>query len=53
MTDHPGDDRDALLVKADDVAATIASGTAVGDVPSYLRAYYRHVAVEDLVSAGP
>jgi glutamate dehydrogenase len=53
MADNPGDDRDALVAKAADVAATTASGTAVGDVPSYLRAYYRHVAVEDLVSAGP
>src|ERR1700683_5491650 len=53
MTDNPGDDRDALLAKGADVAATSASGTAVGDVPSYLRAYYRHVDVEDLASAGP
>ncbi len=55
MADSPADDKDALLA---DAAAEIAAGDAVddavvGDVLSYLRAYYRHVALEDLVSAGP
>ena len=44
-------DKDALLA---DAAAKAADGAAgVGDVLSYLRAYYRHVAVEDLAAAGP
>jgi glutamate dehydrogenase len=48
------DDKDALLeAAAADVAGPSSSGIAVGDVPSYLRAYYRHVAGEDLASAGP
>jgi glutamate dehydrogenase len=55
MADSPADDKDALLA---DAAAEIAAGDAVddavvGDVLSYLRAYYRHVALEDLVVAGP
>ncbi len=44
----PMDEKDALLAKA---AAGGAAG--VGDMLSYLRAYYRHVALEDLVAAGP
>jgi glutamate dehydrogenase len=55
MADSPVDDKDALLAEA---AAEIESGDAVddavvGDVRSYLRAYYRHVALEDLAQAGP
>jgi glutamate dehydrogenase len=43
-------DKEALLAKA----AEAAGGDArVGDVLSYLAAYYRHVAMEDLVAAGP
>jgi glutamate dehydrogenase len=50
MADNAGDDRKALLA----AAAERASGAAgVGDMGSYLRAYYRHVATEDLVAAGP
>ncbi len=50
MTDNAGEDKSALL----DAAAQAASGIAVvGDVRSYLHAYYRHVAAEDLASAGP
>ena len=50
MADNAGDDRKALLA----AAAERASGAAgVGDMRSYLRAYYRHVATEDLVAAGP
>ena len=44
------EDKDALLAKA----AEVAGGDAgVGDVRGYLGAYYRHVAMEDLVAAGP
>jgi glutamate dehydrogenase len=55
MADSPVDEKDALLAEA---AADIESGDAVddavvGDVHSYLRAYYRHVALEDLAQAGP
>ena len=54
MADSPVDEKDALLTEA---AAEIESGDAVddavaGDVRGYLRAYYRHVALEDLVQAG-
>jgi glutamate dehydrogenase len=50
MADNAGDDRRALL----DAAAEAASGDAgVGDVHAYVHAYYRHVAMEDLVAAGP
>src|ERR1700751_3070548 len=54
MADSPVDDKDALLAEA---AAEMESGDAVddavvGDVRSYLRAYYRHVAPEDLAQAG-
>ncbi len=45
------DDKEALL----DQAAALASGDGalVGDVRSYLGAYYRHVAPDDLAAAGP
>jgi len=43
-------DKEALLAKAAEAAG---SDAAVGDVRSYLAAYYRHVAMEDLVAAGP
>jgi glutamate dehydrogenase len=46
----PMDDKDALLAKA---AAVAGGDAAVGDVLGYLRAYYRHVAMEDLAAAGP
>jgi glutamate dehydrogenase len=50
MADHAGDDRRALL----DAAAEAASGDAgVDDLPRYLHAYYRRVALEDLAAAGP
>ncbi|HEX4658589.1 MAG TPA: NAD-glutamate dehydrogenase domain-containing protein, partial [Streptosporangiaceae bacterium] len=50
MADNMVDDRRALL----EAAAEAVSGTdGVGDVPGYVQAYYRHVAVEDLASAGP
>ncbi len=50
MAEHPDDDKLALLA----AAARQAGGDAgVGDMQDYLQAYYRHVAVEDLASAGP
>ena len=50
MADHVGDDRKALLA----AAAERAPGAAgVGDMGSYLHAYYRHVATDDLAAAGP
>src|SRR6266700_3726516 len=50
MAEHAGDDKLALLA----AAARLASGDAgVGDLLSYLQAYYRHVPVEDLAAAGP
>jgi len=55
MADRSGsvedvEDKEALLAKA----AEAAGGDAgVGDVGSYLAAYYRHVAMDDLVTAGP
>ena len=49
MAENAGDDRQALLA----AAAERASGAAgVGDIDGYLRAYYRHVAIEDLEAAG-
>jgi glutamate dehydrogenase len=50
MAEHAGDEKLALLAEA---ARLVSSGARVGDVPSYLQAYYRHVAAEDLASAGP
>src|SRR5258708_12306837 len=50
MADQASDDRHALLAAA---ARAVAGDAGVGDVRNYLQAYYRHVAVEDLVSAGP
>ncbi len=56
MADNAGDDRHALL----DAAAEAVSGDpgvsgagGVGEVRSFLQAYYRHVAVDDLAPAGP
>jgi glutamate dehydrogenase len=47
--------KDALLAKAAEAAGGDAGvrDAGVGDVRSYLGAYYRHVAMEDLVAAGP
>ncbi len=53
MPDHgvgTTDSKDALLAKA---AAAAEPMPGVGDMASYLRAYYRHVGVEDLGAAGP
>ena len=56
MSDKAGEDqdrrdKDALLTEAAEAAAGAEAG--VGDLPSYLHAYFRHVAVEDLAPAGP
>jgi glutamate dehydrogenase len=57
MADSSSTDKDALLedaaAKAADGAAGRAGVAGVGNLLSYLRAYYRHVAVEDLAAAGP
>jgi glutamate dehydrogenase len=50
MADKAGEDRRALLAAA---AAELAGFDGVGDVGSYVQAYFRHVAVEDLAAAGP
>jgi glutamate dehydrogenase len=44
-------DKDTLLIEAAKSAAGTEAG--VGDLPGYLQAYFRHVAVEDLAPAGP
>ncbi len=48
--------RDGLLAEAAELAKAAgpgeAGGVGVGDLLAYLRAYYRHVPEEDLVSAG-
>jgi glutamate dehydrogenase len=50
MAEHAGDDKLALLAAA---ARLAGDDAGVGDLENYLEAYYRHVAVEDLASAGP
>src|SRR5260370_26012727 len=50
MSDHLSKARQAILTEA---AETFAAGSSIGDRLRYLRAYYRHVVSEDLVSAGP
>ena len=49
MAENAGDGKLALLTEA----AALARGDGGQDELSYLQAYYRHVAVEDLASAGP
>src|ERR1017187_1993675 len=56
MSDKAGEDqdrldKDTLLTEAAKAAAGTDAG--VGDIPSYLHAYFRHVAVDDLALAGP
>jgi glutamate dehydrogenase len=53
MADNSGDDRHALLDAAAQVVLDGGGVAGVGDVPGYVQAYYRHVAEEDLVAAGP
>jgi glutamate dehydrogenase len=47
------DDKETLLAAAAKAAAGDRAGAVVSDIGGYLRAYYRHVAVEDLAAAGP
>jgi glutamate dehydrogenase len=48
------DGKDALLDQAAAAAAAPGdAGAVAGDLRGYLGAYYRHVAVEDLIAAGP
>ena len=56
MSDKAGEDQDrldqdTLLTEAAKAAAGTEAG--VGDLTSYLQAYFRHAAVEDLAPAGP
>jgi glutamate dehydrogenase len=55
MSDTATSDKDVLLAEAAKQASAAAGSAdlAVGDLLEYLRAYYRHVAVEDLAAAGP
>jgi glutamate dehydrogenase len=50
MPENAADEELALLAKAAEAAR---DDPRVGDPLNYLQAYYRHVAVEDLASAGP
>src|SRR6266853_291121 len=50
MSDNAGDAKRALLAQAAD---EMAADAGLGDVRNYLRAYYRHVAAEDVIAAGP
>jgi glutamate dehydrogenase len=61
-TQAPGDTREELIAKAagewpaadgDAAPPGSAASQAVGDLPGFLTAYYRLVAVEDLIAAGP
>ncbi|HEY2240803.1 MAG TPA: NAD-glutamate dehydrogenase domain-containing protein, partial [Streptosporangiaceae bacterium] len=55
MSDTVDETRDAALDRAAHSEAEDLGGTAaaVGDLTGFLRAYYRHVATEDLASFGP
>jgi glutamate dehydrogenase len=54
MSDSSAADRETLLAEAAQaVTAEDLAGLHVGDLLCYLRAYYRHVPVEDLAVAGP
>jgi glutamate dehydrogenase len=50
MSDKADEDKQALLDEA--AAAVVSADVAVGDVPAYLHAYFRHVVVDDLALAG-
>ena len=54
MPDNADTSQDAVLDQAAQsmAAAPGDAGAAVGDVPGYLRSYYRHVAAEDLAALG-
>ena len=49
MSDNAASAKGVLLAEA---ARAVGAGDGVGDVTDYLRAFYRHVAVEDLEAAG-
>jgi len=54
LSDDVSADKEALLAGAAGAAgAEELPGPHVGDLLCYLRAYYRHVPVEDLAAAGP
>ena len=54
MSDSSAADRETLLAEAAQaVTAEDVADLHVGDLLCYLRAYYRHVPVEDLAVAGP
>ena len=54
MSDASSTDREALLAEAAQaVSAGELADLHVGDLLCYLRAYYKHVPVEDLAAAGP
>jgi glutamate dehydrogenase len=53
MADNTGEEKEALLAKAAEAGDMAAGDAGVGHLRNYLGAYYRHVALEDLVSAGP
>ena len=54
MSDSSAADRESLLAEAAQaVTAGDLADLHVGDLLCYLRAYYRHVPVEDLAAAGP
>ncbi len=54
MSDSSAADRESLLAEAAQaVTAEDLADLHVGDLLCYLRAYYRHVPVEDLATAGP
>ena len=55
MLDSAGGDRagDGKRDLVDAAAQTVGPVPGVGDVPAYVRAYYRHVADDDLAAAGP
>src|SRR5580698_6717521 len=53
MADIVGDEKEALLAETAAVGAAAGGAAEVGDFRTYLGAYYRHVALEDLTAAGP
>ena len=54
LSDDSATDRETLLAEAAQaVTPEELADLHVGDLLCYLRAYYRHVPVEDLAAAGP
>src|ERR1700684_1216195 len=52
MADIVGDEKEALLAETAAVGTAAGGAAEVGDFRTYLGAYYRHVALEDLTAAG-